>query len=246
MQRFATNPTAASIVRWLFTMRLQEMSLAGITTALNNTAKHQYQLKGLLCGTQCGRRLEGHRTNAVASYQCRHDHTSATDSSVPRPRNTYLREDRVLAKPALLHHMLTAAAPAAVVTSAPASATQPIPPSPEELTDHLHTHALVLRYDPRTRTLKTSSEHPVPITSDRNDTSDSRDDAIGKEEPAAHDLPSCHDCRQGTHSLGGERRHDQRPGSREKKLGCQIGQPKGSPIWSNCASAYDHRQIRNT
>ena len=265
LQQFDAEPTTAPIVRWMFTMRLQEMSLAGITRALNDKAipcpsaedpgpnphrtgaawtlgtvreillnpvytgrmvwnrtrtdreladpgntglgrievrrrntpdqwvisqkhthpalvseadfiavqdlraahaktKHQYQLKGLLCCTLCGRRFEGHWTNAVAGYRCRHGHTSAKNSSAPRPRNTYLREDRVLAKLPLLYHMLTTAAPAAVITGAPASAARPIPPRPDEVIDHLRASALMLRYDPRTRTLETGSEHLVRIT----------------------------------------------------------------------------------
>lgn len=265
LRRFDIDPTAAPIVRWMFTMRLQETSLAGITRALNaeaipcpsaedpesnphrtgaawtlgtvreillnpvytgrmvwnrtrtdrdladpgntglgrvevrrrNTpdqwvisqrrthpalvseadfiaiqdlraahanAKHQYQLKGLLCCVLCGRRFEGHWTNQIAGYRCRHGHTSAKDPGTPRPKNTYLREDRVLAKLPLLYHMLTAAEPAAVITGAPASAARPIPPSPKEVIDHLRARALTLRYDPRTRTLETGSEHPVRIT----------------------------------------------------------------------------------
>lgn len=38
LQRFDTDPTAAPIVQWMFAMRLQEMSLAGITRALNDKA----------------------------------------------------------------------------------------------------------------------------------------------------------------------------------------------------------------
>ena len=75
------------------------------------------------CAARCADAgSKGHLTNSVAGYRCRHGHTNAKDPSVPRPRNTYLREDRVLAKLPLLRHMLTAAEPAAVVTGAPASA----------------------------------------------------------------------------------------------------------------------------
>lgn len=132
--------------------------------AAHAKAKHQYRLKGLLCCVLCGRRFEGHWTNQVAGYRCRHGPTSAKDPGKPRPKNTYLREDRVLAKLPLLHHMLTAAEPAAVITGAPASAARPVPPSPEEVIDHLRASALMLRYDPRTRTLETGGEHPVRIT----------------------------------------------------------------------------------
>ena len=127
-------------------------------------ARHEYQLKGLLRCTLCERRFEGHWVNDVPGYRCRHGHNSAKDPGTPRPKNAYLREDRVLARLPLLHHMLTAAEPAAVITGAPASAARPIPPSPEEVIDHLRAHALELRYDPRTRTLETGSEHPVRIT----------------------------------------------------------------------------------
>ena len=86
------------------------------------------------------------------------------DPGTPRPKNVYLHEDRVLAKLPLLHHMLTAAEPAAAITGAPASAARPVPLSPEEVIDRLRAHGLVLRYEPRTRMLETGSEHPVRIT----------------------------------------------------------------------------------
>lgn len=125
---------------------------------------HIYQLKGLLLCVLCGRRFEGHWVNNTPGYRCRHGHSSARDPDTPRAKNAYLREDAVLAKLPLLHHLLTAAEPATVITGAPASAARPVPPSPEEVIDHLRANALVLRYDPRTRTLETDSEHPVRIT----------------------------------------------------------------------------------
>ncbi|GAA2062902.1 hypothetical protein GCM10009839_87660 [Catenulispora yoronensis] len=70
----------------------------------------------------------------------------------------------MLAKLPLLHHRLTVAEPATVITGATASAARPIPLTPEEVIDHLREHALELRYDSRTRTLETGSEHPVRIT----------------------------------------------------------------------------------
>ena len=127
-------------------------------------ARHDYRLKGLLrCGI-CDRAFERHWVNHVPGYRCRHGHTGAKEPSASRPKNTYLREDRVLARLPPLHHMLTAADPAAVTAGAPASAARPVPPSPEEVIDHLRNHALKLRYDPGTRTLETDSEHPVRIT----------------------------------------------------------------------------------
>lgn len=127
-------------------------------------ATHDYRLEGLLRCAICERAFEGHWVNDTPGYRCRHGHRSVKDAAPPRPKNVYLREDRVLAKLPLLHHRLTAAELAAAITGATASAARPIPPSPEEVIDYLRAHAIVLRFDPRTRTLETSSEHPVRIT----------------------------------------------------------------------------------
>ena len=127
-------------------------------------ARHDYRLKGLLrCGI-CDRVFEGHWVNHVPGYRCRHGHSSAKDANAPRPKNIYLREDRVLAKLPLLHNMLTAAVSAAVIDGASASAARPNQPSPQEVIDRLRERALELRYDPRTRTLETGSEHLVRVT----------------------------------------------------------------------------------
>lgn len=126
--------------------------------------KHDYRLKGLLRCAACDRAFEGHWVNKVPGYRCRHGHSSAKDPGTRPAKATYLREDRVLAKLPLLLHRLTAAEPAAVITGATASAARPIPPTPEEVIDHLREHALELRYDSRTRTLETGSGHPVRIT----------------------------------------------------------------------------------
>jgi len=116
-----------------------------------------YQLKGLLLCVLCGRCFEGHWVSNTPGYRCRHGHSSARDPDTPRV-NAYLREDAVFAKLPLLHHLLTATEPTTVITGAPASATLLVPASPEEVIDHLRANALVLRYDPRTRTLETGGK----------------------------------------------------------------------------------------
>ena len=127
-------------------------------------AKHDYRLKGLLRCATCDRAFEGHWVNQTPGYCCRHGHSSAKDPGTRPAKATYLREDRVLAKLPLLHRRLTAAEPVAVITGATASAARPVPPTPEEVIDHLRAHALELRYDSRTRTLETGSGHPVRVT----------------------------------------------------------------------------------
>jgi site-specific DNA recombinase len=127
-------------------------------------AKHDYRLKGLLRCATCDRAFEGHWVNKVPGYRCRHGHSSAKDPGTRPAKAIYLRVDRVLAKLPLLLYRLTAAEPAMVITGATASAARPVPPTPEEVIDHLRKHALVLCYDSRTRTLETGSEHPMRIT----------------------------------------------------------------------------------
>jgi len=59
-------------------------------------ATRRYLLAGLLrCGT-CGRRLESAWSNHRPAYRCRHGYTSAARPNLDRPKNVYVREDRVL------------------------------------------------------------------------------------------------------------------------------------------------------
>ena len=69
--------------------------------------KRQYLLSGLLtCGT-CGRRMESAWSNGKPAYRCRHGHTTASAPSLERPKNAYVREDRILPHLSALHLLLT-------------------------------------------------------------------------------------------------------------------------------------------
>ena len=69
----------------------------------------RYLLAGLLaCGT-CGRRMESAWSNGKAAYRCRHGHTSAASPDPGRPKNAYVREDRILPRLAALHLLLAGA-----------------------------------------------------------------------------------------------------------------------------------------
>ena len=72
----------------------------------------RYLLAGLLaCGT-CGRRMESAWSNRKPAYRCRHGHTSAAAPDPARPKNAYIREDRILAHLPALHLLLTGTQPA--------------------------------------------------------------------------------------------------------------------------------------
>jgi site-specific DNA recombinase len=71
--------------------------------------KRRYQLAGLLaCGT-CGRRMESAWSNGKPAYRCRHGHTSAMPPDPDRPKNAYVREDRLLPRLPGLYLQLTGA-----------------------------------------------------------------------------------------------------------------------------------------
>jgi site-specific DNA recombinase len=72
----------------------------------------RYLLAGLLACGLCGRRMESAWSNGKPAYRCRHGHTSAMAPDPARPKNTYIREDKLLPHLPALHLLLiTPAAP---------------------------------------------------------------------------------------------------------------------------------------
>jgi len=124
-------------------------------------ATRRYLLAGLLrCGT-CGRRLESAWSNHRPAYRCRHGYSSAARPNLDRPKNVYVREDRVLPHLAALAILLAgqdqaAARGGAVQVTAPTRVA--------ELIDHLRATGVTLTYDPGKRTLRTDTDTPVTVT----------------------------------------------------------------------------------
>ena len=67
----------------------------------------RYLLAGLLACGLCGRRMESAWSNGKAAYRCRHGRTSAMAPGPSRPKNTYIREDKLLPHLPALHLFLT-------------------------------------------------------------------------------------------------------------------------------------------
>ena len=63
----------------------------------------RYLLAGLLACGVCGRRMESAWSNGKPAYRCRHGHTSAMAPDPARPKNTYIREERLLPHLPALH-----------------------------------------------------------------------------------------------------------------------------------------------
>jgi site-specific DNA recombinase len=67
----------------------------------------RYLLAGLLTCGLCGRRMESAWANGKTAYRCRHGRTSAMAPDPDRPKNAYIREDKLLPHLPALHHLLT-------------------------------------------------------------------------------------------------------------------------------------------
>jgi site-specific DNA recombinase len=110
--------------------------------------RRRYLLAGLLiCGT-CGRRMESAWSNGKPAYRCRHGHTSAAAPDPGRPRNAYVREDRLLRQLPGLHLLLTEAeASAGRRRRTRRGADVRTAVSPEEAIGYLREHAITLTWD---------------------------------------------------------------------------------------------------
>jgi site-specific DNA recombinase len=67
----------------------------------------RYLLAGIIVCATCGRRMESAWSNGRPAYRCRHGHTTASAPGSERPRNAYVREDRIVAHLPALHLLLT-------------------------------------------------------------------------------------------------------------------------------------------
>jgi site-specific DNA recombinase len=110
-------------------------------------AARRYLLAGLLACGRCGRRMESAWSNGKPGYRCRHGRTSATSPDPGRPKNTYIREDKLLPHLPALHLFLTTPATRARRrTRAGADVTGTV--SPGEVIGYLREHEITLTWYP--------------------------------------------------------------------------------------------------
>jgi site-specific DNA recombinase len=118
--------------------------------------KRRYLLAGLLVCAACGRRMESAWSNGKAAYRCRHGRTTAIPPDPGRPRNAYVREDRILPQLPVLHLLLTGAEPPTPRRRRTRRGADARPPAarPEDVIGYLREHGLTLTHDPATATLR--------------------------------------------------------------------------------------------
>ena len=128
------------------------------------TSGRRYLLAGLLhCGI-CGRRMESCWANNRPAYRCRHGYASASTPDPARPKNAYLREDRILPQLPVLHARLTGASPAVGRrrrrTRQGVEVVRPV--SEQDVISYLRSNEITLTYDRRTATLRRDT--PLAVT----------------------------------------------------------------------------------
>ncbi len=98
-------------------------------------------------------------SNGKPAYRCRHGYTSATSPGPGRPKNLYVREDKILprlAALAILHARDQHAKHSDARVTAPACAA--------ELIDRLRVSGVGLIYDPATKAVRTSTTDSLAVT----------------------------------------------------------------------------------
>src|SRR5271165_862500 len=113
----------------------------------------RYLLAGLLTCGMCGRRMESAWSNGKAAYRCRHGRTSAMAPDPARPKNTYVREDKLLPHLPALHLLLTSPAVRARRRTR-AGADVRDTASPGEVIAYLREHEITLTWNPAAATVQ--------------------------------------------------------------------------------------------
>ena len=124
----------------------------------------RYLLAGLLTCGVCSRRMESAWSNGKPAYRCRHGHTSAMAPSTARPKNTYIREDKLLPCLPAMHLLFTTSATRVRCRTRAGGDVRPTV-SPGEVITYLREHELTLIWDPAAAALQaraTGAPRPSP------------------------------------------------------------------------------------
>jgi site-specific DNA recombinase len=120
----------------------------------------RYLLAGLLTCGACGRRMESAWSNGKAAYRCRHGHTSAAPPDLARPKNAYIREDRILAHLPALYLLLTGGRPARRRRTRRGADTRPQADA-QDVIGYVRARGITLTYDPAAGTLQAGTREAI-------------------------------------------------------------------------------------
>ena len=113
----------------------------------------RYLLARLLACGVCGRRMESAWSNGKPAYRCRHGRTSAMTSDPSRPKNVYVREDKLLPHLPAVHLLLTSPAVRARRRTRGGADVRSTA-SPGEVIGYLREHEITLTWDPAAAALR--------------------------------------------------------------------------------------------
>jgi site-specific DNA recombinase len=131
----------------------QEISAARGPAPQDGPILRRYLLAGLLVCGVCGRRMELAWSNGKPAYRCRHGRTSAMAPDPARPKNTYVREDKLLPHLPALHLLLTTPAVRARRRTRGGADLRPRV-SPGQVIGYLREHGITLSWDPAAAALQ--------------------------------------------------------------------------------------------
>jgi DNA invertase Pin-like site-specific DNA recombinase len=131
----------------------QDVNAARGPAAQASPVLRQYLLAGLLACGVCGRRMESAWSNSKPAYRCRHGRTSAMAPDPARPKNSYVREGKLLLYLPALHLLLTNPATRVRRRTRAGADVRPAA-SPGEVIAYLREHEITLTWDPAATALQ--------------------------------------------------------------------------------------------
>jgi hypothetical protein len=151
----SNQPAHPALVSEADFIAAQDINAARGPVPQSKPVLRRYLLAGLLACGVCGRRMESAWTNDKPAYRCRHGRTSAMAPDPARPKNTYIREDKILPHLAALHLLLTSPnVRARRRTRAGADARSTSRLSAGEVIRYLREHEITLTWDPAAAALQ--------------------------------------------------------------------------------------------
>jgi hypothetical protein len=103
----SNRPAHPALVSEADFIAAQDVNAARSPAQPDGPVLRRYLLAGVLACGVCGRRMESAWSNGRPAYRCRHGRTSAMAPDPSRPKNTYVREDKLLPHLPTVHQLLT-------------------------------------------------------------------------------------------------------------------------------------------
>ncbi|MGH3420124.1 MAG: recombinase family protein [Streptosporangiaceae bacterium] len=149
----SNRPAHPALISEADFVAVQDINAARRPVPKGEPVPRLYLLARLLACGVCGRRMESAWTNGKPAYRCRPGRTSAMAPDPARPKNTYIREDKLLPYLPALHLLLTSPATRARRRTRGGFDVRATV-APGEVIGYLRKHEIALTWDPVAATLK--------------------------------------------------------------------------------------------